>query len=137
MPREPINEKLRQSILERDNYCCRYCGKTNIDMHIDHVYPVSKDGETSINNLVTSCPTCNLKKKDKIGIWPKPIGYFDNPHPTELSMIMCIFGITTVGLGSALMLVDNANNGFYILIFGLVLEFIGIHLKRTSSIHEN
>jgi 5-methylcytosine-specific restriction endonuclease McrA len=35
------------------------------ELHIDHIYPVSKGGKNDIFNLVVSCRTCNLRKKDK------------------------------------------------------------------------
>lgn len=75
--RFPITPELRQLILERDNFACRYCGSKKPPFHLDHVYPVSKGGETSEDNLVTSCSDCNQKKHNKVGIYPKPIGYFE------------------------------------------------------------
>src|SRR5258708_36148666 len=68
----------RIKVIERDNYTCRYCGNTSPPFHADHVYPYSKGGETSINNMVTACQRCNVKKGSKVGIYPKPIGYFKN-----------------------------------------------------------
>lgn len=67
----------RQDILARDNFSCRYCGKKNTKFHIDHVYPYSLGGLTTMSNLVTACSTCNHKKHNSIGMWPKPIGYFE------------------------------------------------------------
>lgn len=77
MSREPISSQLRDFVLERDGYCCRYCGSKIGPFHLDHVYPVSRGGETTKNNLVTSCEKCNLSKHSSVGLWPKPIGYFD------------------------------------------------------------
>lgn len=71
------SEKDRQAILKRDNYTCRYCGAKNTKFHIDHVYPYSFKGLTIQANLVTACSMCNWKKHNKIGIWPKPVGYFE------------------------------------------------------------
>lgn len=67
----------REYIIKRDLGKCRYCGSTTKPFHIDHVYPYSAGGVTKIENLVTSCQRCNAEKHKKIGIWPKPIGYFD------------------------------------------------------------
>ena len=44
---------------------CFYCKCELEQMHIDHFVPLAKGGEHKANNLVASCPTCNLKKKDK------------------------------------------------------------------------
>lgn len=77
--RESISNHLRQQVLERDEYTCRYCGLTGdgVTFHIDHVYPVSKGGINHIDNLVTSCEKCNLRKRDKLGYWPKPLYELD------------------------------------------------------------
>ncbi len=83
MKRESISEELRQQVLQRDHYTCRYCGSKDGPFHADHVYPVSKGGETTFSNLVTACEDCNLKKSSRIGLWPKPIRYFDERKEIE------------------------------------------------------
>jgi 5-methylcytosine-specific restriction endonuclease McrA len=46
---------------------CNYCGNYyEGKMHIDHVIPISKGGLHTIENLVSSCATCNLSKSDKL-----------------------------------------------------------------------
>lgn len=70
-------ESERQDILVRDNFTCRYCGAKDTKFHIDHVYPYSLGGLTIVSNLVTACDSCNRKKNRTVGMWPKPIGYFD------------------------------------------------------------
>lgn len=75
--RDYISQNVRDYIFIRDGRCCRYCGQRKGNFHLDHVYPVSKGGETSIDNLVTSCQSCNSAKHNKIGMWPKPVGYFE------------------------------------------------------------
>ena len=51
-------------LLERENYCCIYCGihASKAKMQIEHVIPKSKGGTDSLNNLVLSCETCNQAK---------------------------------------------------------------------------
>ena len=71
--REPTPQRMREEVFRRDKYTCRYCGTKEGPFHADHVYPYSKGGETTVDNLVTACPSCNGKKQAKIGIWPKPI----------------------------------------------------------------
>lgn len=75
--RVPISYDLREKVLQRDKYICRYCGNKNGPFHLDHVYPVIKGGETTYDNLVTACVQCNARKHASVGIWPKPIGYFE------------------------------------------------------------
>jgi len=58
----------RRGIYERDNYQCQYCGVfvSRKTATIDHVLPVSKGGQTTWTNCVTSCHKCNSKKADKL-----------------------------------------------------------------------
>lgn len=69
----PISDELRRAVFKRDGYRCRYCGSTTGPFHADHVYPESKGGETTIDNLVTACARCNISKGSKVGYWPTPI----------------------------------------------------------------
>lgn len=60
----------RANIYARDEYQCQYCGKKAglrgklrvTDLTFDHVIPRSKGGDTSWENIVTSCQPCNGKK---------------------------------------------------------------------------
>jgi len=62
--RSPISRKLRFEILKRDGFSCAYCGARapDVELHLDHVIPVSKHGATDATNLVTACVDCNLGK---------------------------------------------------------------------------
>lgn len=62
MPSDWID--LRDAVFERDRYGCVYCGSGR-DLHCDHVHPVARGGGHEIENLVTSCATCNLSKGSK------------------------------------------------------------------------
>lgn len=46
---------------------CYWCGTKvrGSRVHFDHVTPLNKGGSHSISNLCSSCPDCNLSKKDK------------------------------------------------------------------------
>jgi len=67
--RAPISAKLRFSVLMRDGFRCRYCGRTagepEVVLHVDHVVPLSAGGLTMENNLVASCAECNLGKSTR------------------------------------------------------------------------
>jgi hypothetical protein len=59
--------KLRLTVLQRDNFRCVLCGKSpatdlGVQLHIDHIVPFSRKGETIIQNLRTLCKSCNLGK---------------------------------------------------------------------------
>lgn len=64
-----ISDKLRYTILKRDNFKCRACGASpaknpEVELHIDHIVPWSKGGETTPENLQTLCSKCNIGKSD-------------------------------------------------------------------------
>lgn len=64
-----INLRLRFKVMQRDNFKCCICGKSpatspGVTLHIDHIKPWSKGGETTIDNLQTLCSECNLGKSD-------------------------------------------------------------------------
>ena len=63
----------RRNLLIRDMYSCQYCGK-EIPLKpqrredigtMDHVYPKSKGGPRTWENIVLSCASCNIKKRDR------------------------------------------------------------------------
>jgi hypothetical protein len=62
-----ISDRMRFKILMRDGFTCKSCGKSpikemEVELHVDHIIPWSKGGETVPENLVTKCKQCNLRK---------------------------------------------------------------------------
>lgn len=54
-------------MVESQNYRCWWCGeRLGDDWHIDHRVPLSRGGTSDLGNLCASCPSCNLKKHDKM-----------------------------------------------------------------------
>jgi 5-methylcytosine-specific restriction endonuclease McrA len=64
------------SILKRDKFICRYCGKkiTMENGSIDHRIPKSRGGKNTRDNMIASCKKCNHEKADSIGVWFPIIG---------------------------------------------------------------
>jgi 5-methylcytosine-specific restriction endonuclease McrA len=54
----------RQSIFDRDGTTCQYCAKrfTRSRLTLDHVYPTSRGGADTWDNLVVACHKCNVRK---------------------------------------------------------------------------
>jgi uncharacterized membrane protein YqaE (UPF0057 family) len=57
-----IPTALREAVLKRDDYICRYCGRRSQTMEVDHIIPVRKGGKATMDNLATACRHCNRKK---------------------------------------------------------------------------
>lgn len=49
-------------ILERDGYCCAYCGQTEGLFEVDHIVPVALGGGDDPENLICVCAPCNRSK---------------------------------------------------------------------------
>jgi hypothetical protein len=64
--RDP-NLRMKFKVFMRDSFRCQSCGRspaTHVGciLHVDHVVPWSKGGETEMGNLRTLCSECNLGK---------------------------------------------------------------------------
>jgi hypothetical protein len=62
-----INWRLRALVLMRDGARCQLCGveaRSGATLHVDHVVPWSKGGETVFANLQILCNVCNIGKSD-------------------------------------------------------------------------
>lgn len=64
--RGKVSNKIRFAIYERDGYRCRKCGRSTDDLEIDHIFPISKGGKTTFDNLQTLCHRCNTIKSNNI-----------------------------------------------------------------------
>lgn len=60
-------------ILERDHYCCRYCGldgkasfENALVMSVDFVVPPAHKGKKNSSNLVACCLACNMIKGTRV-----------------------------------------------------------------------
>jgi len=66
----PIRTQIvtRKNIFNRDKNMCLYCGEVfpTSKLTMDHVYPRSRGGKNTWENLVTCCMPCNKHKGDKL-----------------------------------------------------------------------
>ncbi len=68
--RTTISLKDRWAVLKRDNYRCVKCGANpsnnhEVELEVDHIFPVAKGGGNMLENLQTLCRECNQGKKDR------------------------------------------------------------------------
>ncbi|WP_046698977.1 HNH endonuclease [Moraxella bovoculi] len=54
--------RLRDSILLRDQYTCRCCGRVGGDLELDHIVNIANGGTDDPSNLQTLCKSCHAKK---------------------------------------------------------------------------
>lgn len=64
MAKRSVSTRTRFEVFKRDGFKCVYCGASPLNgaLHVDHVEPVSKGGDSTPANLVTACDKCNLGK---------------------------------------------------------------------------
>lgn len=55
----------RRNVLLRDGHACRYCGDRHRPLTVDHVWPRSRGGRTTWDNVVAACGPCNRAKGDR------------------------------------------------------------------------
>lgn len=72
----------RRNIYDHYSYKCCYCGHKfqTIDLNLEHIIPRSRGGESTWDNVVTSCIACNIKKGDRL---PKEAGMKLLIQPTK------------------------------------------------------
>ena len=63
--RGKVTNKIRFMVYERDGHRCRKCGST-YNLEIDHIFPISKGGKTTLDNLQTLCHNCNVAKSNTL-----------------------------------------------------------------------
>ncbi len=72
----------RRNLLRRDEGMCQYCGKRPDvrELTIDHIVPRSRGGDTSWQNCVIACVTCNRRKGNRA---PEDVGLSLRSSPGE------------------------------------------------------
>jgi 5-methylcytosine-specific restriction endonuclease McrA len=57
----------RKNILLRDHNTCQYCARVFApqELTLDHIVPRSRGGDSTWDNLVASCRSCNNRKGDR------------------------------------------------------------------------
>jgi hypothetical protein len=76
MTRRYVTAQERRAIVERAKGRCEYCQSladfATQSFSLEHIMPISKDGETGLENLALACPGCNGHKYNKTQ-YPDPV----------------------------------------------------------------
>ena len=54
-----IDQSVSWTVFRRDSYRCRYCGKDDVPLTVDHLVLWEDGGPSSQENLVAACRKCN------------------------------------------------------------------------------
>jgi len=50
----------------RCEYCCMHQSLQGATFHVEHIIPQSRGGPTQLENLAWACPSCNLRKANRL-----------------------------------------------------------------------
>jgi len=64
--RKSVPKRTRYQIIRLYDHTCFGCGATDKPLHIDHIIPQSKDGDSAFRNLQPLCETCGNLKGDEL-----------------------------------------------------------------------
>lgn len=67
-----ISDEVRRAVWERDEGKCRTCG-SNLKIEYDHIHPVSKGGNSGIDNIQLLCRPCNRAKRVSVATPAQPL----------------------------------------------------------------
>lgn len=59
-----IDNVMQWTVWRRDQYRCRYCGRDDVPLTVDHLVIWEKGGPTVPANLVSACKKCNKIRGD-------------------------------------------------------------------------
>lgn len=63
--RGKVTNRIRFLVYKRDNNRCVKCG-SRYNLEVDHIFPISKGGKSTLDNLQTLCHDCNQMKSNII-----------------------------------------------------------------------
>ena len=65
-----ISNEMRLAVIERAKNRCEYCQLSQegqeATFHIDHIIPLSVQGQTTLENLALACVSCSLRKAARL-----------------------------------------------------------------------
>ena len=72
-----IDQHISWRVFRRDGYCCRYCGRDDVPLTVDHVILWEQGGATVEDNLVSACRRCNkVRGNTEYASWIQSPAYF-------------------------------------------------------------
>lgn len=60
-----IEQNVSWRVFKRDGYACRYCGKDDVPLTVDHLVRWEEAGPSTEANLLSSCRKCNRTRGDQ------------------------------------------------------------------------
>ena len=99
VPRRFRRQVTNTFLFARDEYKCQYCGRHRGQLKgrqfltRDHIIPLSRGGDNSWQNLVSSCSPCNNRKGDRL---PAEAGMRLLTKPREPNYVRLVWTVRRV-----------------------------------------
>lgn len=99
VPRRFRRQVTNTFLFARDNYSCQYCGRHRSELRgrqfltRDHILPLSRGGENTWVNVVTSCSPCNNRKGNRL---PEEAGMPLRTEPGEPNHVHLVWAVRRV-----------------------------------------
>jgi 5-methylcytosine-specific restriction endonuclease McrA len=99
VPRRFRRQVTNTFLFARDNYSCQYCGRHRSELRgrqfltRDHILPLSRGGENTWFNVVTSCSPCNNRKGNRV---PEEAGMTLRTEPGEPNHVHLVWAVRRV-----------------------------------------
>lgn len=96
VPRKFRRQVTNTFLFARDRYTCQYCGRARSALRgrefltRDHVVPLSRGGDNSWRNVVTSCSACNNRKGNRL---PEEAHMQPLHAPTEPNYVELVWAV--------------------------------------------
>ena len=119
---------IQNEVRVRANYLCEYCHASEhwqFDRFpLDHIFPASRGGTDTLDNLALACPHCNRRKSDKLTaldpVTSEEVRLFNprteqwNTHLTWSDDGLRIIGVTPIGRATVELLELNRERVIHI-----------------------
>lgn len=66
MNRPSVEQQVQSRAGDRCEYCRMHQSLQGASFHVEHISPKSRGGDSTLNNLAWACPSCNLRKSDRV-----------------------------------------------------------------------
>jgi 5-methylcytosine-specific restriction endonuclease McrA len=99
IPRRFRRQVTNTFLFARDDYSCQYCGKQKNELRgrqfltRDHIVPLSRGGDNSWENVVTSCSPCNNRKGNRL---PGEAGLTLRNEPGQPNYVHLVWAVRSV-----------------------------------------